>query len=241
MAKPTPITSTISTTLLSYLKDLYKVALKELVHSSNYTDGINGRTEHAIPAYIIAVAVVDAFVNEMFLGPIGWGFANKPKSEGFWKALERARLSDKLLFTPEFYFGQTFETDKVPYQDMSLLINLRNDLAHYKMDFKTPKPVKDLKQRGIALDSPGDPWVDCVSTTEGIRWAHNTVCQVLKEIIHFASDRHPLLLAYSDYDFFEPITEASTLKLIEQFLESKQVDQAKPNIDESLVDKSYKP
>ena len=213
----------ISIDLLAYLKMQYQLALRELVFGEDYSGDINGHTEHAIPAYIVAVAAVETFTNEMLLGPIGQGLKS-PKSEGFWNALENVRLSDKLLFAPEFHFGETFATDAPPYQDMHLLIKLRNSLVHYKMNFDIPKPVKDLKQRGIALGDPDSPWTSCVSTTEGMRWAHKTACETIRKMISFADhESHPILVQYGIFcaHFLEPIPDVTATRFVEQLLASK--------------------
>jgi hypothetical protein len=222
MSSPIPTTA-ISTGLLAYLKEQYRAALMVMVNDKDYHEGINGYTEHAIPAYIIAVTTVETFVNEMLLGPVGQMFSQKPESEGFWKALEAASLADKLIFAPEFHFGRTFLTDEQPYQDMNLLIKLRNFLVHYKMDFDFPKPVKDLQQRGIALNNLSDSWTSCISTTEGIRWAHNTVCETLKKIISFADEsNHPILARYDTFNIFNSISEVVAQDYINRLLTHKQ-------------------
>jgi hypothetical protein len=97
-------TTAISTSLLAYLKEQYRAALMVMVNDKNYQGGINGYSEHAIPAYIIAVTTVETFVNEMLLGPIGQMFSTRSKSEGFWKALEAASLADKLIDLPPVWW-----------------------------------------------------------------------------------------------------------------------------------------
>jgi hypothetical protein len=223
-------TTAISIGLLGYLRALYQLALEEFVCGKDYSGGINGHTEHAIPAYITAVTAVETFTNEMLLGPVGQSFQG-PKAQGFWDALENTRLPDKLLFAPEFHFGKTFATNAPPYQDMHLLIRLRNSLVHYKMDFDIPKPVKDLKQRGIALGASDSPWTSCVSTTEGMRWAHKTACETIKEIIGFANqESHPVLVQYGHLcaRLLETITETTAVRFIEQLLASKDKSECFP-------------
>jgi hypothetical protein len=113
-------------------------------------------------------------------------------------------------------------TSEQPYQDMNLLIKLRNFLVHYKMDFDFPKPVKDLQQRGIALASASESWAICVSTTEGIRWAHNTVCETLKRIISFADETsHPILVRYDGFNIFNPISEVVVQESVNRLLTEK--------------------
>lgn len=66
------------------------------------------------------------------------------------------------------------------------------------MNRGTPKYVKHLEDRGIALPTPPRPekapdavgadyaWVSKISTVEGIRWAYNTACTTIKEICKLA-------------------------------------------------------
>lgn len=222
MSKPT---EAISINLLGYLKTLYQLGLEEFAYGRDYAGGIFGPTTHAIPAYIVAVTAVETFTNEMLLGPIGQSFQTI-KSQTFWGALENARLSDKLLFAPELHFKKTFSNDAPPYQDMHLLIKLRNSLVHYKMNNDVPKAVKDLRQRGIAISKSDIPWTSSISTTEGIRWAHNTVCEMMKEMIGFADKKsHPILVQYGQFcaHLLDPITEANARKFVKKFLGSKKM------------------
>jgi hypothetical protein len=220
----TPPTTAISIDLLDYLQGLYWLALKEFVFGDSYSGEINGSTNHAIPAYIIAVTAVESFVNEMFFGPIGQSFKSL-QSQGFWDALEKASLSDKLLFAPEFYFGETFATNAQPYQDMMLLIRLRNSLVHYRMNFDVPKSVKDLKQRNIALRNSNISWTSCISTTEGMRWAHKTVCETIGEIIEFDnSEEHNILTEYGIFcaGLLKPIEESGARKFVNKLSRHKK-------------------
>jgi hypothetical protein len=191
-----PQAESISSDLISYLRDLYATAFDEVILRSGDESNINGYTKHAIPAYIVAVAAIDAFLNEMFLSPAGRSFLkNAPENAAFWEALEGARLADKLVFVPKLFFGQTFEVGKQPYQDMKELIALRNELVHYRMGFKQPSCVKDLQQRKIALAEEGHTWTRNVSSLEGMRWAHNTICATIQGLSSFATQiTHPALV-----------------------------------------------
>jgi hypothetical protein len=91
-----------------------------------------------------------------------------------------------------------------------MLIKVRNDLVHYKMQFEVPSYVKHLQQRGVALDIPNSSWVDNLSTSEGIRWAHNTVCEIIRALGKLAtSTSHPALISMANHDFFSPIPESA--------------------------------
>jgi hypothetical protein len=116
-------------------------------------------------------------------------------------AAEKLDLRLKLILFPQFAFGRTLPKDEKPYQDMQLLVMLRNELVHYKMNTKPPKFIKQLAQRGIAVRVPleqesGGPhaWADRVSTLEGIRWANNTACETVLALLALAPpEKQPLL------------------------------------------------
>lgn len=77
-------------------------------------------------------------------------------------------------------------------QDMALLIRVRNDVVHFKMEGKPPSYLKGLDQRGISLTAWTDSqdsdyvWPHKLSTSEGIRWAHNTACATIKALAYLA-------------------------------------------------------
>ena len=166
------------------------------------------RTSLAIPAYILAAAAVEAFVNELFLSPLALmtivevpDETRSPVPSGVADALERLDLGAKLILVPHLYTGRSLDASKQPYQDMKLLAELRNHLVHYKMGWRPPKAVKVLGQRGFAFrvapeEETGGPhpWADRVSTLEGIRWAYDTACATGRALLDLLPDdkRGPL-------------------------------------------------
>lgn len=174
---------TISGDLIAHVWTLHKMAADKIASGDAHLGPL------AIPAYIVAVASVEAFVNEVFLSE----FASMILSEELLPAdsADKLDLGLKLILLPRLAFGSTLSTDKQPYQDMALLIRLRNELVHYKMGAKPPKPVRVLAQRGIAIPVPAEqeesggphPWADRVSTLEGIRWANNTACAAVSALV----------------------------------------------------------
>lgn len=105
-------------------------------------------------------------------------------------------LRDKLLLIPHVAFGRSLDPGNQPHQDMSLLIQLRHELVHYKMGAKPPKAVRDLAQRGIAYSVPPEeeqggphPWAHRICTLEGIKWAHNTACATAVALLDLIPDK----------------------------------------------------
>ena len=60
------------------------------------------------------------------------------------------------------------------------------------MKVKAPKYVKVLAQRGIALTAcpkgADYAWVHKLSSSEGIRWAHNTACKTVQALVSLIPD-----------------------------------------------------
>jgi len=187
------MTVTISGTLIGHVRSLYKMALEYLALGQGVRQGINGYTHHALPAYIITVAAVEAFINEAFLS--NWARIIF-KDSSLWtiskESLDRMEIGLKLIIIPQLLFARSLSRDSQPYQDMALLIRIRNDFVHYKLKGKPPRYLQSLDKRGISLVATAKnskidySWPDKLSSSEGIRWAHNTACSVVQELIGFA-------------------------------------------------------
>ncbi len=202
------INLTISEGLLDHLKRLFLLGLEDVVEN-NALDGKNGFTSFAIPAYIISVTVVEAFINEMFISQAGRSYFGGSESSDFWRDIEKEELINKLLILPEKYFGCSLPRGNRPYQDMKNLVDLRNDLVHYKMPPDAPSYIHFLQNRKVTLTEPDNLWVINVSTIEGIRWAHNTVCQTLRAISNCEkANTHPLLTSIIRKSSFESFPDS---------------------------------
>ncbi len=203
---------TISGDLIAHVRRLFSMAQEEVTRRGGGTAGaVHGAylAPFAIPAYIVAVASVESFVNEVFLSE----FASLTLSEGLLPAdsAENLELGLKLILVPHLAFGRTLAKDKQPYQDMVLLIRLRNELVHYKMGAKPPKPVTVLAQRGIVARVPREqekaggplPWADRVSTLEGILWAHNVACATVAALLDLMPKEKRVLWDAFQHNFLE--------------------------------------
>jgi hypothetical protein len=177
---------TISGDLIAHVRFLYIMAKDRI--SINQTGDL---VPIAVPSYILAVAAVEAFVNEMFLSDFGSRVLGKDLLPGDFEKLE---LRMKLIELPARVFGRTLSKGEQPYQDMDLLVELRNELVHYKMQTKPPKIIKQLAQNKIAVRVPAEeeqlggpnPWTRRVGTLEGIRWANNTACKIVVALLNLA-------------------------------------------------------
>jgi hypothetical protein len=188
---------TISGGLISHVRQIYQAALEYLASGIGVRQGINGYTDYALPAYIITVAAVESFVNEAFLNDmIRMTIKDSPMWNIHIDTLENMELRLKLILFPQLLFQKSLSQSFQPYQDMNLLIKIRNEFIHYKMKDNSPKFLQNLEDRRISLVTPapgkGDYfWVHNLCSSEGIRWAHNTACSVVNKLFSFMPSNSP--------------------------------------------------
>ncbi len=161
----------------------------------------------AFAAYVVAVAALEAFINETLLSDEAKEdfFPESPLwNQGTIEELESKTIRDKMLDLPRLLFGETFDTSKQPYQDADTLVVIRNTIVHYRIGRKPSRKIQDLVQRGIALPHKDFPWIARLASTEGARWAHNTVCAVVKNLLSYAPDSYESYMQFFAEDF-QPI------------------------------------
>jgi hypothetical protein len=215
---PAKVAISVSPDFIFHVRQIYEMALEEIKSGRVVRYEINGYTRHGLPAYIMAVASVEAFVNEVFLSEFSRiTLKNSPLMNLPVDWIEKLELGAKLILIPELIFRRSFPRDAQPYQDMVLLIRIRNDLVHYKMGSTPPKYIKPLEERGIILPSPGAEqgidadyaWPSKLSCSEGIRWAHNTACETVQALVDFAPQDSREKLPYVKLiTNFEPISRS---------------------------------
>jgi hypothetical protein len=217
----------ISFELIERIREFYTMAYQEIsLNERKQATHDNGITEYAIPSYILSVASVEAFMNEMFLGTslaFLKGSSLDELSGDKLRHYQKTNLGDKLLHLTELAFDKkVFIHDHQPFLDMVYLIKVRDSFVHYKMGIEPEyeDAFNYLVNEGIALKSPNSPskfWVSDLSTIEGIRWAHNTVLQIITSIIDTAiiTNRHPILISMGTQtkDFFNQIPNPNEMEL----------------------------
>jgi hypothetical protein len=197
----------ISFELIMRVREFYAMAYQEIsLDKRKQVIHDNGITDYAVPSYILSVASVESFINEIFLaiGPNFFKDSSLVKlPQNKFRSFRRKSLKYKLLELPNLAFDQeVFKRGEQPFQDMSYLIDLRNSFVHYKMEIdpENKETFDYLVMSGIALNSPDGVnrfWASDLSTIEGIRWAHNTVLKIINSIIDVAikTNRHPILIS----------------------------------------------
>ncbi len=114
------------------------------------------------------------------------------------KKIKKENLRDKYLKLPQLLWHTTFDKNKSPFRDFEFLVDIRNDIIHYKMPFYDeenlePSWAKELSPKGFFLQEPviipPKPllyekkriWIEEICTLKGARWAHNTTCAIIKQ------------------------------------------------------------
>ena len=198
----------ISVDLILRIREFYTMAHQEISEDERkQVVPDNGRTDYAIPSFILSVAAVEAFMNEIVLA-IGSGFLkgtsfDNLSPDDIRNFREKRSLGDKLIELPKLAFDEeVFNRGRQPFQDMYHLIKVRDSFVHYKMAMEPEDQgtFDYLVRKGIALESPKGPsrfWAHDLCTFEGIRWAHNTILKIIKDMIATAvkTKRHPILVA----------------------------------------------
>lgn len=221
------MSTSLSQDFINNVRVLYHLGLDEICSGKVVRYGINGYTIHAAPAYVSAIASLEAFVNETLLGIFS---KSVYQDSALWMLdsdwIEKLELKQKLIIVPQLLFSQTFKRNELPFQDMQLLFRIRNDVVHYRMKFPKdkndlPKYVNELEKRKIALSSPepdkGDfIWVHKICTTEGIRWANNTICKTVHKLVDFVSDMQERNIIFSLASNFREIPESFPKNFLKQ-------------------------
>ena len=210
------VSVTISGDLIGHVRLLLKMSLDDVNQGKVLVASGNAYSFHASVAYILAVAAVEAFLNEHYL--FGVFSRSGTKDSAIWSlpddVREKLDLLVKLELVADLMFGKKLPRGEQPMQDFAVLIKLRNELTHYKMGMHHPKFVETLKQRNVLLPGPRDPpenlmsaWVWDVSTINGIIWAHNTAAAVVQRLV--ACDEKDVRNGKSGASNFPPLDTAA--------------------------------
>jgi hypothetical protein len=114
------------------------------------------------------------------------------------KRIKRENLRDKYLKLPQHLWHTTFKKNEWPFRDFNFLVDIRNDIIHYKMPFYDeenlePSWVKELSLKSFFMFEPviipPEPlpnerkriWIEELCTLKAAKWAHNTTCAMIKQ------------------------------------------------------------
>jgi hypothetical protein len=174
------IASVKSSYFLRRALESYKSCRIEL--NSGKSDSINDNCFSllSIDAYIMSVTALEAFINECIA--FKRSLSGDPTGKLILDILKNQRLIDKYRNMPILLWGKSFDVGKSPFQDFDALVQIRNDLIHYKMPFydgqNKPKWADTVEREGILLSKPVVSnfrlWSDEICTLKGAKWAYNT-------------------------------------------------------------------
>jgi hypothetical protein len=192
------VVGSISGRLLQQLYILYHQGIHQLGSGKVLKYGINGYCDCAITSYPLAVAIWEAFLYETILSH--WSLSDNKNSKINCIPPENINNWDiltKSIVIPDLLYDKTFNKGSQPFQDLSHLVFIRNSIVHFKFNHpnkRTLNAVNDLSQRKVFFDFSKDrilkpheiiplqDWTTTISTTEGIRWAINTIANMSLEL-----------------------------------------------------------
>jgi hypothetical protein len=196
---PTKIAATLSGRFLHSAAEVYFRCIRQrgtkdvrVTDDNNYSDG-------ALDAVILSATALEAFINEVSLGPISMRLYKKMEFLGEW--LERLDIRQKYCLIPYLLWERTWDRGSQPYQDFETLVALRNELVHYKMKpyelGGMPPCAKELWKRGMLLTPAGQAissfWGDEICCSKVALWAHNTACRMSNGLIEMGDDNSKIL------------------------------------------------
>lgn len=214
---------TISGDLIHHVRSLLFSGIRSYPDKKVIRHNTNIFSEDGIISYVVAVAAVEAYINEAFFKSHyrKW-FEKAPLWSLRTDWLEKLQPIDKIVIIAELLLRASLRRAEAPLQDFDSLVKIRNEIVHYKNQTTTPKPVAELARRGIALVPPVEgltqPWIWLVQCTEGIRWAHNTACKVVRALAGSVPNkiddyRQRGLDAWGQYDSFQALGHAANSML----------------------------
>ena len=99
----------ISGYLIADVRTAFELSLQYVAARRGVKHGVNAYTPHAFSAYVSAVASIEAFLNETFLGPMCRSVYH---TSALWDldqdALQKMDLLIKVVLVPQLLFGVRF-------------------------------------------------------------------------------------------------------------------------------------
>jgi hypothetical protein len=187
---------------------LYRIAAAAAARIPAERGDRHGGQEDALVAIVFAALALEAFVNE---------FGKLAADETYWdprvttdlSALaaayrsaehERGSLELKLHVVRIALRGGSWPRGQGAFQQVVLLLRLRNELVHLKLDVREgdarsadagspPGWLKQLTSARILSSDSGTqrPWTHCVGTRAAARWACTAVARMVEETIALVS------------------------------------------------------
>jgi hypothetical protein len=182
----------VSGFLMDAVRQAYIRCLKDAKSGKVAIVNGNNYSHHAITAYVLSVCALEAFINELLVLAYPPLRIRREEIPLAIDELVQLRIQQRYLLVPHLLWNKTFQKGREPFSSFEQLINIRNDLVHYKLKLseqgKGPSYFKFLGQKTVLLP-PEHDWLSRICTTKGALWAHNTVCKMAQKLIELADDR----------------------------------------------------
>lgn len=188
------ITTPLSWMLFINLKELYFSELTKALVEKKRRNKLHCESIQAISAFPLAVATWEAILNEHFTSSPIISYPYKDNLLfGILKEADKWDIKTKTLMYPKFLFGKTFDTSQAIFSDFSMLLQIRNNIVHYKhgLDEGPDKAINYLRQKKITYPLPkgwSAPWHLEISSTECIRFCINIISEFAKQLSTLETD-----------------------------------------------------
>jgi hypothetical protein len=187
--------ATISGPLLTQARAAYDRCIADGTSARVFVTKDNNHSPYAMTVFILSVAVVECFMNEVAFINYHWkqDAQSKDLLDEFTAVESQLSPLQKCSDLPEKLWGKKFDKSRPPYQDFYHLVKIRNEITHYRME--PSKFAEDyleyLRSRKELLGTPGQfgfGHLDPVLNTKAAKWAYNTACRMAKQLIELAQD-----------------------------------------------------
>lgn len=195
------VVRTISGRFLQQLQILYMQGITQLGTERVLKDGINGYCDSAIASYPLALITWESFLYETILSPLSLSDNKTSKINSIPpQNIDNWDILTKSFVIPDLLYDKKFDKGLQPFQDLSHLVSIRNSIVHFKFHHPNKRilnAIESLSQRKIFFDFaknrnlapneviPVQDWTSTISTTEGIRWAINTIVKMAYQLNEF--------------------------------------------------------
>lgn len=211
---------------------MFAIARESCARACAATDAARSHVDHdPLVAIVFAAAAAEALMNEIgeladrpLIDP---SRLEPPAVRNLVSLLADAETSRetttlKFLLAKLALTGQSYERGSNPYQDLALLMELRNSLVHLKSEVTEldesgnqrsgcPRVVSRLEAKHVLVlleENAKATWVFCVSTPAAAKWACNAAAGIANDLfdsIPASQLKSMVEFFYRKHGAFDPI------------------------------------
>ena len=160
-----------------------------------------------LEVYVLVATSLEAFINDFCqhkIDEIKWTDREAYWLKGLKEIIDR-RIGIKLKWrlVPQLLWQKAFDENQTPWKDFNVLINLRNWLLHYKMEYlppgKVPRSLSHIKHL-LSSESQyakephtltealqeSETLIDRMCNLKMAQWAFNTGVKMIEKFLEFA-------------------------------------------------------